>query len=473
VTAAVLLQEPAVALDNERATQDEGWAVDADASRVPDPPARVVELPVQRAAGAVRVERDSREPDRSAGAQPDVDEPDRRQAAGAESSRAERFSEVYEVCWPTTVRFIERQLRRADRDCAEDLAQATFLQAWRYVDHLPAGDEAARRYVRVIARHVVADHYGRPAGRQRAAEWAAAPEAPLWGSSRAAVDDATAAVDARVDLAAARSTLDAETAEVLRLRFAEDLELRDVARRIGRGRATTVRRQAEGLAELREQLTGHGSGRRSEQRRAHHPPAATSEVDRAEVDPALAAGTLAEYGAARIPRALRGLAEGTADPYLAGWRQRVLPALGDRPVGSITGAEVEEAVRSWVADDCGRATIRNTRAVLRRVLEQAVRDGVLQRNPATDRAAGPASSFHTHRGVVDTPADTGAGSGEVQADPLARASRAVTQVHRARLALERRGGKRGRAEQLVRWHADDHGDEHAAGDRDGLGAVAR
>jgi len=472
VTAA-LQQEPAVALDTERATQDGGWAVDTDASTVPGPPARVVELPTQRAAGAAPAERDPREPDRSAGAQTDVDEPDRRQAAGAESSRAERFAAVYEACWPTTVRFIERQLRRADRDCAEDLAQTTFLQAWRYLDHLPAGDEAARRYVRVIARHVVADHYGRPAGRQRAAEWVAAPEARVWGLSRAAVDDATAAVDARVDLAAARSTLDAETAEVLRLRFAEDLELRDVARRIGRGRATTVRRQAEGLAELREQLTGHGRGPRSEQRRTHRPPAATPGVDRADVDPALDVGTLAEYGAARMPRALRGLAEGTAGPYLAGWRQRVLPALGDRPVGSITGAEVEKAVRSWVAEDYGPATIRNTRAVLRRVLEQAVRDGVLPRNPATDPAAEAASSLHTHQGVLDTPADTGAGSGAVQADPLARTSRAVTQVHRARAALQHRGAELARAEQLARWHTDDHGDKHAAGDGHCLGAVAQ
>ena len=37
--------------------------------------------------------------------------------------------------------------------------------------------------------------------------------------------------------------------------------------------------------------------------------------------------TLAEYGTAVMPLALRGLEGKTLDPCLAGWRKRVVPAL--------------------------------------------------------------------------------------------------------------------------------------------------
>jgi hypothetical protein len=38
------------------------------------------------------------------------------------------------------------------------------------------------------------------------------------------------------------------------------------------------------------------------------------------------------YGDAVMPLAVRGLEAKTLDPYLAGWRKRVVPALGHLPV---------------------------------------------------------------------------------------------------------------------------------------------
>lgn len=100
------------------------------------------------------------------------------------------------------------------------------------------------------------------------------------------------------------------------------------------------------------------------------------------VDPKTATMTLAEYGAANMTLALRGLESKTTDPYLAGWRKRVVPTIGHLPVTMITNGLVDRAVLAWIADECGRSTVKNTLAVLVRVMEQALRDGLVDRNPA-------------------------------------------------------------------------------------------
>jgi integrase len=100
------------------------------------------------------------------------------------------------------------------------------------------------------------------------------------------------------------------------------------------------------------------------------------------LDPITATMTLADYGEANMALALRGLEAKTIDPYLAGWRKRVVPTLGHIPVSMITYGAVDRAVHGWIADECGRSTVKNTLAVLVRVMEQATRDGLTDRNPA-------------------------------------------------------------------------------------------
>ena len=51
-------------------------------------------------------------------------------------------------------------------------------------------------------------------------------------------------------------------------------------------------------------------------------------VARGGVDPVAATMTLAEHGDAVMSLAVRGLEAKTLDPCLAGWRTRVVPALG-------------------------------------------------------------------------------------------------------------------------------------------------
>lgn len=306
-------------------------------------------------------------------------------------------------------------------------------------------------------------------------------------------------------------------AQVLRLRFFADQPLIDVAERIGRSRATTVRRQAEGLALLRDRLAvdravaGDESGalrphdvlkraRRAVARAAQQRAAAAQQAaDRATLPAARPEVTLRDYGATRLVPAMRGLADGKpAEQYRAGWRQRVLPALGDRPVRAIDTHAVAQAVQSWTAGERSRATIMATRSVLARVLDEAVADGLLQRNPAREptrddqrqvsqvdppapqpdlgtvgrHAAArhddtPRSDRHNGRppGARNLAAESGPTPAADPArpspadlanrDPLAGARQAVARVGQLRAAAERRTEERARAEQLARWHADD------------------
>jgi len=99
-------------------------------------------------------------------------------------------------------------------------------------------------------------------------------------------------------------------------------------------------------------------------------------------DPDAGLMTLTEYGTANMELALRGLEAKTRDPYLAGWRKRVVPTIGHIAVGMITYGVVDRAVHGWIADEYGRSVVKNSIAVLVRVMEQALRDGLLDRNPA-------------------------------------------------------------------------------------------
>jgi integrase len=103
---------------------------------------------------------------------------------------------------------------------------------------------------------------------------------------------------------------------------------------------------------------------------------------RGGVSPAAATQRLAEYGDDVMALATRGLERKTLDPYLAGWRLRVVPALGHIPVRMITNGVVDRAVYAWIADECSRSTVKNSLAILVRVLEQAMRDGIVDRNVA-------------------------------------------------------------------------------------------
>jgi integrase len=75
----------------------------------------------------------------------------------------------------------------------------------------------------------------------------------------------------------------------------------------------------------------------------------------------------------------------TYDPYSAGLKRRVVPTLGNLPVAMITAGLVDRAIDEWETK-YGRSTVKNSVAALVLVLDEAVRDGIIVRNPAKDRA---------------------------------------------------------------------------------------
>ncbi|MFI5783284.1 tyrosine-type recombinase/integrase [Nocardia sp. NPDC051570] len=113
------------------------------------------------------------------------------------------------------------------------------------------------------------------------------------------------------------------------------------------------------------------------------------------IDPVRANLTLLEYAElvpldsekSTLDLALRGLEAKTLDPYLAGWRRRVVPTLGHVAITSITYGMIDRAVVKWIEEHGGRSksTVKNTLAVLVRVMEQARRDGLRDDNPARIR----------------------------------------------------------------------------------------
>jgi integrase len=119
------------------------------------------------------------------------------------------------------------------------------------------------------------------------------------------------------------------------------------------------------------------------------------------IDPNTATTTLSEYGTANMKLALRGLEGKTTDPYLAGWRKRVVPSLGHLPIRMITNGAVDRAVHTWIVDDCSRSTVKNSLAVLVRVMEQALRDGIIDRNPA--RVSGWQREYKLAEDELDDP----------------------------------------------------------------------
>jgi len=101
------------------------------------------------------------------------------------------------------------------------------------------------------------------------------------------------------------------------------------------------------------------------------------------IDPLI---TLSDYAHAIGDRFLRGVdPTSTAVGYRAGLQLRVLPLLGHIRLREVTTGLVDRAIDSWETSH-SRSTLKNTIAALTRVLDEAVRDDLITRNPVRDRA---------------------------------------------------------------------------------------
>ncbi|MBY8861130.1 site-specific integrase [Nocardia sp. CA2R105] len=99
------------------------------------------------------------------------------------------------------------------------------------------------------------------------------------------------------------------------------------------------------------------------------------------VDPKTATSTLKDYGNANWDTAMRGLEDKTVgDAYKPAWRLRIVPTIGHLPVTMITAGIADRAVSGWISDGCSRSSVKNSLAALSRIMDQAVRDEVIERN---------------------------------------------------------------------------------------------
>jgi len=103
----------------------------------------------------------------------------------------------------------------------------------------------------------------------------------------------------------------------------------------------------------------------------------------ADLDPFI---TLTNYADQIGDRFLRGVdMTSTASGYGAGLRLRALPALGNLRIRDITTGIEGRSIDSWEIEH-SRSTLKNAIAALSRVLDEAVRDEIITRNPVRERA---------------------------------------------------------------------------------------
>ncbi|MCX4096670.1 hypothetical protein [Nocardia sp. alder85J] len=76
------------------------------------------------------------------------------------------------------------------------------------------------------------------------------------------------------------------------------------------------------------------------------------------ITPIDATVTLTDYGTSHMDLALRGLEAKTLDPYMSGWRLRVVPTLGHLEVVALTAGLIDRAVVQWIEDGGKPSTIK-------------------------------------------------------------------------------------------------------------------
>ncbi|WP_245914102.1 hypothetical protein [Nocardia fluminea] len=99
------------------------------------------------------------------------------------------------------------------------------------------------------------------------------------------------------------------------------------------------------------------------------------------VDPKTATATLKDFRNTHWDTAMRWVELKTVgDAYKSAWNRRVVPSLGHLPVTMVTAGMADRAVTNWIVSGVSKSAVKNSLAVLARVMDQAVRDEVIERN---------------------------------------------------------------------------------------------
>jgi RNA polymerase sigma-70 factor, ECF subfamily len=171
---------------------------------------------------------------------------ERRLAAALKRRDPASLHRLYEEYGGTTYGFLVGILR--DHHAAQDVQQQVFLEAWQRARTFDPARASLLTWLMTIARSRAIDHL-----RKRVPE----PKDPAGSLGAEQQADPHSELDRLADahqVAHFLSRLPGEEADILRMRFYEDLSQREIADRTGLPLGTVKMRMAQALERLRTQL---------------------------------------------------------------------------------------------------------------------------------------------------------------------------------------------------------------------------
>jgi RNA polymerase sigma-70 factor (ECF subfamily) len=159
-----------------------------------------------------------------------------------------RFAELYELNFERVYGFIARRV--GDRDAAEDLTSEVFHKALANLGRFEWRGVPFAAWLLRIAANAIADR-SKQAGKEVAVD-----DPPEVG-----VDVDLAEVEHRARLFRLVDQLPGDQRDVIGMRFAEQMSIREIAGKLGRSEGAVKQLQFRGLASLRAQLAQVKSGK--------------------------------------------------------------------------------------------------------------------------------------------------------------------------------------------------------------------
>jgi len=186
-----------------------------------------------------------------------IDSPEDRIVAAARAGEAGAWQELVERYQPGLVRFLTAQV--GDPEAAADLAQETFLDAWRRLDRLPPGRPFAPWLYRIARYHFL------PWWRRHRLLWFISVEvlAERRGEPPAVLrrpDDFVAVVEEQDLARRALAGLSPLAREALLLREFGGLKPAEIAKALGISQEAAERRVGRATAEFRRRYAELSSG---------------------------------------------------------------------------------------------------------------------------------------------------------------------------------------------------------------------
>ena len=164
------------------------------------------------------------------------------------------FASLVKIFLPNVYSFLARM---TDRDTAEDLAQETFVKAWKNIGRFDAGKNF-KPWILTIAKNTAFDHIRKKRAKAFSEFETAEGENPFADSladmSEPQADETAIARETAEELSKALLEIPALYRSVILLRLEENLEFPEIAEVLGRPQETVRSQYRRGISLLRKQL---------------------------------------------------------------------------------------------------------------------------------------------------------------------------------------------------------------------------